>query len=75
MAKEAAQFTEMIEQLSKYVATSGWKQASAHSKFMTDLKDLALVAPARPTKTYVCRSESDAFETTGLITLGVVTSQ
>ena len=43
-AKEAAQFTDMIEQLSRYVATSGWKQASALAKVMTELWP-ALPAP------------------------------
>ena len=36
-AKDAAQFMGMIEQLSRYVATLGWKQASALAKVMADL--------------------------------------
>ena len=52
-AEDAAQFTDTIEQLLRYVATSGWKQASALAQFVTDLKDPALIAPARPTKTYL----------------------
>ena len=71
-AKDAAQFMETVEQLSQYVATSGWKQASALVKVMTDLKDPALVAPARPTRTYLCGSGPDKVETTNWITLGVV---
>ena len=50
--KDTVQFTDTIEQLSRYVVTLGWKQASALAKVMTDLKDPALVAPARPTRTY-----------------------
>ena len=63
---------DTIEQLSRYVAASGWKQASALSKFMTDLKDPSLVAPARPTRTYLSGSGPDAVDTTNRITLGVV---
>ena len=36
-AKEKAHFMDTTEQLSSYVATSGWKQASALAKVMTDL--------------------------------------
>ena len=54
------------------MATSGWKQASALAKVMADLKDLALVTPARPTRTYLCGLVPDAVETTDWITLGVV---
>ena len=43
-AKDAAQFMDTIEQLSRYVATSGWKQASALAKVVTNLKDPTLVA-------------------------------
>ena len=71
-AKDASQFTDTIEQLSRYVATSGWKQASALAKVMTDLKDPALVAPGRPTRTYLCGSGPDAVEKPDRITLGVV---
>ena len=71
-AKDAAQFTDTIAQLSRYMATLGWKQASALAKVMTDLKDPALVAPARPTRTYLHGSGPDAVETTNRITLGVV---
>ena len=55
-AKDAAQFMETVEQLSQYVATSGWKQASALAKVMTDLKDPSLVALVRPTRTYLSGS-------------------
>ena len=51
---------------------SGWKQASALVKVMTDLKDPALVAPARLTRTYLRGSGPDMVETTDWITLGVV---
>ena len=69
-AKDGAQFTDTIEQLLRYVATSGWKQASAFAKVVFELKDPALVAPARPTRT--CGSGPDAVETIDRITLGVV---
>ena len=49
-AKDAAQFVDTIDQLSMYVATLDWKQASALAKVMTNLKDPTLVSPARPTK-------------------------
>ena len=62
----------MIEQLSRYVATLGWKQDSALAKVMTNLKDPAMVAPARPTRTYLRGLGPDAVETTDHITLGVV---
>ena len=39
---------------------------------MTDLKDPALVAPARPTRTYLRGSGTNAFKTTDRITLGVL---
>ena len=71
-AKDAAQFTEKIEQLLGYVATSVWKQASALAKVMTDLKDPAMVAPARPTRKYLSRLGPDTVETTNQITLVVV---
>ena len=71
-AKDGAQFTDTIEQLLRYVATSGWKQASALANVMTDLKDPAPVAPARPTRTYLCGSGPDWVKTTDRITLGVV---
>ena len=51
---------------------SGWKQASALSKVMTDLKDPALVVPARPIRTYFCGSGPYAVKTTNRITLGMV---
>ena len=51
IAKDVAQFKDTIEQLSKYVNTLGWKQASALANAMTNLKDQALVAPAIPTRT------------------------
>ena len=63
---------DTIEQLSRYMATSGWKQASAFDKVMTDLKDPALVASARPTRTYLRGSGPDAVKTTDRITLGMV---
>ena len=59
-AKDAAQFTDTIEQLSRYVDTLGWKQVSALAKVMTNLKDPALVAPARPTRTYLSGSGTNA---------------
>ena len=71
-AKDAAQFMDTVEQLSQYVATSGWKQASALSKVMTNLKYPTMVAPVRPTRTYLSGSVPDAVETTDRITLGVV---
>ena len=71
-SKDAAQFTDMIEQLLRYVDTSGWKKASELAKVMTDLKDPALVAPARPTIMYLCRLGPDVVETKNRITLGVV---
>ena len=52
--------------------TPGWKQASLLAKFMTNLKDSTLVAPARPNRTYLSGSVPDAFETTDQITLVVV---
>ena len=42
------------------------------SKVMNDLKDPALVAPARPTRTYLCGLGPDTVETTDQITLGVI---
>ena len=39
---------------------------------MTDLKDLTLVAPARPTRTYLSGLKPDAVYTTNRITLGMV---
>ena len=39
---------------------------------MTKLKDPALLAPARPTRTYLCGLGTNAVETTDRITLGVV---
>ena len=42
------------------------------AKVMTNLKDTALVAPARPTRTYLRGSGPDAVKTTDWITLGVV---
>ena len=59
-AKYAAQFTDTIQKLLRYLATLGWKQSSAFAKVMTDLKDLALVAPARLTRTYLRRSGPNA---------------
>ena len=70
-AKGAAQFMDTVEQISWYVATSGWKQASALAKVMTDLKDPALVAPVRLTRTYLSGSGPDAVKKTNQITLGV----
>ena len=74
-AKDAAQFMDMIEQLSRYVATLGWNQASALAKVMTDLKDPTLVAPVRPTRTYLSGSGPDTVKTTDRITLGVMNIQ
>ena len=63
---------DTIKQLSRYVATLGWKQASALAKAMTYLKDPALVAPARPTITYLRGLGPGVVKTTDCITLGVV---
>ena len=71
-AKDAAQFTDTIDQLLRYMATSGWKQASALAKVMTDLKYPELVVPAGTKRTYLWGSVSDTIETTNQITLGVV---
>ena len=71
-AKYAAQFMDTVEQLSHYVATSGWKQASVLAKVMTDLKDPTLVAPVSTTRTYLSVSVPDVVKTTDRITLGVV---
>ena len=71
-AKGAAKFTYTIDRISRYVATSGWKQASALAKVMADLKDTALVAPDRPTGKYFLGSGPDAVEAIDRITLGVV---
>ena len=54
------------------MATSGWKQASALANVMTDLKDPALVAPDRPTRTYLRGSGPNAVKITDWITLGGV---
>ena len=74
-AKDAAQFMDTIEQISRYVATSGWKQASALAKVTTDLKDPTLVAPARPTRTNLSGLGPGTVKTTDRITLGVVNIQ
>ena len=71
-AKDAVQFMDKKEHLSRYVATSGWKQDSALFKVMTDLKDPALVAPVRTTTIYLSRSGPDEAKTTERITLGMV---
>ena len=71
-AKDVAQFTDTIEQISRYVATSGWKQASEIAKVMTNLKDPELVAPARTTRTYLCVLVPEAVETTDCINLDVL---
>ena len=71
-AKDAAQFMDMIEQLSWYMVTWGWKQASALAKVVAELKDPTLVVPARPTRMYLSGLGLDAVETTNLITLGVL---
>ena len=71
-AKDVAQFMDTVEQLLRYMATSDWKQASDLDKVMTDLKDLTMVAPVRPTITYLSGSGTDVVETTNRITLGVV---
>ena len=63
---------DKIEQLSRYVAKSGWKQASALAKVMTDLKEPTMVAPARPKITYLSGSGPDVADKTDRITLGVV---
>ena len=63
---------DTVEQLSGYMVTSGWNQASALAKFMTDLKDPTLVAPVRPTRTYLSGLGPDAVDTTDWVTLGVV---
>ena len=62
----------MIEQLQRYVAMAGWKQVAALAKVTNNLKDLALVAPARPKITYLRGLGTDAIETSDWITLGVV---
>ena len=63
---------DTVEQLSQYVLALGWKQASALAKVMIDLKDPTLVAPVRPTRTYLSGLGPDVGETTNLITLCVV---
>ena len=54
------------------MATSGWNQALVIAKVMTILKDPALIALDRPTRTYLCGSGPGSFITTNWITLGVV---
>ena len=71
-AKDAAHFTDTIEQLSRYVATLVWKQDSVLAKVMTNLKDPALIATARPTRTYLCGLGPNAVDKTDWITLVVV---
>ena len=71
-SKDAAQFMDTVDQLSRYVATLGWKQASALAKFVTDLKDPTMVAPVSSTRTYLNGSRPDAVKTTDWITLIVV---
>ena len=71
-AKDAAQFMDKKEHLSRYVATLVWKQDSVLAKVMTNLKDPALIVPARPTRTYLCGSGPDAVDKTDWITLVVV---
>ena len=63
---------DTVEQLSQYVLTLGWKQASAIAKVMIDLKDPTLVAPVRPTRTYLSGSGPDTVKTTDCITMGMV---
>ena len=70
--KDVEQFMDTIEQLSICVATLGCKHASAIANVMTNLKDPTLVAPVRPSRTYLSGSVSDAVETTDWITLVVV---
>ena len=71
-SKDAALFTDTIEQLPRYVATLGCNQASALAKVMTYLKDPALVSPAIPTRTYLRGLGLDTVKTTDRITLGKV---
>ena len=63
-AKDASQFMNTVEQLSQYVLTLGWKQASALAKVVTDLKDPTLVASVMPTRTYLSVLRTDAIKTT-----------
>ena len=71
-AKDVAHFMDTIDQLSRYVATSGWKQASEIAKVMTNLKDPELVAPARTTRTYLYVLVPEAVKTTDWINLDVL---
>ena len=71
-AKEMVQFMDTVEQLSRYLETSGCKKASAISKVMNNLKDPTLVAPVRPTRAYLSGSGPDAVEATNQTNLGVV---
>ena len=63
-AKDASQFMDTVDELLRYVATLGWKQASTLAKVMTDINDLALVAPVKPTRTYLSGLGPDAVKTT-----------
>ena len=71
-AKDTVHFTGTIDQLSRYVDTSGWKQDSEFAKVVTNPKDPVLIVPARPTRTYLCRLGPDAVKKTNWIALGVV---
>ena len=72
MTKDTVQFMDTVEQIPRYVAMSGWKQASAPAKVMTDLKDPMLVALFRLNITHLSGSGPDTVNTTDWITMGVV---
>ena len=66
--KDAAEFKDTVEKLSRHVATTVWKQASILSKAMTELKDPVFPMPARPVRVYISGTGSSAVETTSRLT-------
>ena len=70
--KDAAEFKDTVEKLSRHVATTAWKQASILSKAMMELKDPVFPMPDRTVPVYISGAVSSAVETTSRLTAGTL---
>ena len=70
--KDAAEFKDTVEKLSRHVATTAWKQASIISKSMTELKDPVFPMPTRPVRVYISGTGSSVVEMTSCLTAGTL---
>ena len=70
--KDAAEFKDTVEKLSRRIATTAWNRASILSKAMTELKNPIFSMSVMPVCVYISGTGSSAVETTSSLIVGTL---